>query len=123
VTLAFSRSIGEPLIVVPCGDRPHGLHAEVGHFGEQRSGIVQAKGRQHNGYPGMRREMAEPDILTRMQMFINGEVLLSEPETRGLCRDAAAMLEKSYAKSGDRPDMEGLKRLALLHYIGKELLN
>jgi hypothetical protein len=56
-------------------------------------------------------------------MFINGEVLLSEPETRGLCRDAATMLEKSYARSGDRPDMEGLKRLALLHYIGKELLN
>ena len=67
--------------------------------------------------------MAEPDILTRMQMFINGEALLSEPETRALCRDAAAMLEESYAKSGDRPDMEGLKRLALLHYIAKELLN
>ena len=67
--------------------------------------------------------MAGPDILTRMQMFINGEVLLSEPEKRALCRDAAAMLEESYAKSGDRPDMEGLKRLALLHYIAKELLN
>ena len=67
--------------------------------------------------------MAEPDILTRMQMFITGEVLLSESETRAQCRDAAAMLEESYAKSGDRPDMEGLKRLALLHYIGKELLN
>jgi hypothetical protein len=56
-------------------------------------------------------------------MFINGEVLLSEPETRELCRDAAAMLEESYAKSGDRPDMEGPKRLAFLHYIGKEPLN
>jgi hypothetical protein len=64
--------------------------------------------------------MAEPDILTRMRMFITGEVLLSEPETRALCRDAAAMLEESYAKSGDRPDMEGLKRLALLYYFGKE---
>jgi hypothetical protein len=53
--------------------------------------------------------MAEPDIFTRMQMFITGEVLLSESETRALCRDAAAMLEESYAKSGDRPDMEGLK--------------
>ena len=67
--------------------------------------------------------MAEPDILTRIQIFINGEVLRSEPETRALCRDAAAMLEESYANSGDRPDMEGLKRLALLHYIAKELLN
>jgi hypothetical protein len=57
--------------------------------------------------------MAEPDILTRMQMFINGEVLLSGPETRALCRDAAAMLEESYAKSGERPDIEGLKRLAM----------
>jgi len=64
--------------------------------------------------------MAEPDILTRMQMFITGEVLLSESETRALCRDAAAMLEESYAKSGDRPDMEGLKRLSLLYYFGKE---
>jgi hypothetical protein len=64
--------------------------------------------------------MAEPDILTRMQMFITGEVLLSVPETRALCRDAAAMLEESYAKSSYRPDMEGLKRLALLHYLGKE---
>ena len=67
--------------------------------------------------------MAEPDILTRIQMFINGEVLLSRPETRALCRDAAAMLEESYAKSGERPDVEGLKRLAMLHYIGKEPLN
>jgi hypothetical protein len=66
--------------------------------------------------------MAEPDILTRMQMFINGEVLLSEPEIRALCRDAAAMLLESYAKSGDRPDMERLKRLALLHYFGRESL-
>jgi hypothetical protein len=66
--------------------------------------------------------MAEPDILTRMQMFITGEVLFSESETRALCRDAAAMLEESYAKSGDRPDMEGLKRLALLRYIGKQPL-
>jgi hypothetical protein len=56
--------------------------------------------------------MAEPDILTRMQMFINGEVLLSEPETRALCRDAAAMLVESYAKSGvDRPNTESLKGL------------
>jgi hypothetical protein len=67
--------------------------------------------------------MAEPDILTRMQMFINGEVPLSGPETRAICRDAAAMLEEAYAKSGERPDVEGLKRLALLHYIGKEPLN
>ena len=66
--------------------------------------------------------MAERDILTQMQMFITGEVLLSESETLALCRDAAAMLEESYAKSGDRPDMEGLKRLALLRYIGKQPL-
>ena len=66
--------------------------------------------------------MAEPDILIRMQMFITGEVLLSESETRALCRDAADMLEESYAKSGDRPDMEGLKTLALLRYIGKQPL-
>jgi hypothetical protein len=65
--------------------------------------------------------MAEPDILTRMQMFINGEVLLSEPEKRALCRDAAAMLEDSYAKVGDPPDMEVLKRLALLHYWARNL--
>jgi hypothetical protein len=32
------------------------------------------------------------------------------------------MLEESYAKSGDRPDLEGLKRLALLYYFGKEPL-
>ena len=64
--------------------------------------------------------MAEQDILTRMQIFINGEVLLSEPETRALCRDAAAMLVESYVKSSERPDVERLKRLALLHYFGKE---
>jgi hypothetical protein len=33
------------------------------------------------------------------------------------------MLEETYAKSGARPDVEGLRRLALLHDIGKELLN
>jgi hypothetical protein len=65
--------------------------------------------------------MAEPDILTRMQMFINGEVLLWEPEKRALCRDAAAMLAESYAKSGDSPDIEGLKRLTLLHYWARSL--
>ena len=43
--------------------------------------------------------MAEPDILTRMQMFINGEILLSEPEKRALCRDAAAMLEETMPSS------------------------
>ena len=56
-----------------------------------------------------------------MQMLIDGEVLLSEPEKRALCRDAAAMLEDSYAKVGDPPDMEVLKRLALLHYWARNL--
>jgi hypothetical protein len=53
-------------------------------------------------------------------MFINGEVLLSGSEIRALCRDAAAMLEESYVKSGDPPDMEGLCPASLL---GKEPLN